>query len=336
MTIWEYMRGSDVLDIKVGYLCNNRCIHCVVDPVRQGIVYNNERPNLKTEEIINLINEAEGTSINSIVLTGGEVTLREDFEKLVTYAVSKGLKVNIQTNGRRLSQKKSCGFMENLSGLHFIVALHAPNAEIHDAITQEKGSFQETVHAINNLRDINKEIGAKIVISKLNYKYLFETALFARDLGVNELYVVFPHALDFSEKIFEKVVPKYYLLKNEINLIANFSEQEHFPTSFETIPYCICPDSQAFWSRNCDLMSKARENSSKSMKLGLKKDLFNWEELRPKMKEKGTNCYKCVFNLLCEGPWREYVQNFGFSEFVPISEDKVLEYLKIIEMVAIK
>lgn len=329
MAIWEYMRGSDVLDIKVGYLCNNRCIHCVVDPVRQGIVYNNERMSLSMEEIINLINETEDTSINSIVLTGGEVTIRKDFEKIVTYAVNKGLKVIIQTNGRGLLQEKCCEFMANLSGLNFIVALHAPNAKIHDAITQEKGSFQETVHAINNLRNINKEIGVKIVISKLNYKYLFETALFAKDLGVNELYVVFPHALDFSQELFKKVVPRYYLLKNEVDRIASFCEKEHFVVSFETIPYCICPDSQAFWSRNCDLISKARENEvPKSMKLGLKKDIFNWEELRPKMKEKGIDCYRCVFNLLCEGPWREYVQNFGFADFIPINENKVLELLK--------
>jgi len=322
------MRGSEMLDIKVGYQCNNRCVHCVVDPVRQKIVCNKERPNLKTEEIINLIDETEGTSIKTIVLTGGEVTIRDDFEKIVTYAVSKGLKVNIQTNGRGLYREKSCEFMANLPGLLFIVALHAPNAEIHDAITQVKGSFQETVNAMNNLRNINKETAAKIVISKLNYGYLFETALFARNLGVSEFCVVFPHALDFPQEIFKKVVPRYHIVKDEVNRIADFSEKEHYRVSFETIPYCICPDSQAFWHRNCDLISKVIENKSpKPITLELKKDLFNWEEIRPKMKEKGTDCCKCVFNLLCEGPWREYVQNYGFAEFLPIKEDKVLSLL---------
>jgi MoaA/NifB/PqqE/SkfB family radical SAM enzyme len=33
----------------------------------------------------------------------------------------------------------------------FAVALHAPEAEIHDRITRAPGSFAETVEGINNL-----------------------------------------------------------------------------------------------------------------------------------------------------------------------------------------
>ncbi|HLE86971.1 MAG TPA: radical SAM protein [Candidatus Brocadiaceae bacterium] len=329
VAIWSYMRGSEMLDIKVGYRCNNRCLHCVIEPVRQKIVNNNEKPDLTTEEIISIIEDATSNGINTVVLTGGEITTREDFEKIVTYAVNKGLKVNIQTNGRALWRERSCEFMANLPGLLFIVAIHAPHAEIHDAITQVKGSFYETIDAIKNLRNINKEIAAKIVISKLNYQYLYETALFAKGLGVNEFCVVFPHALDFPQELFKSVVPRYYSIKDEVHRIANFSEKECFWISFETIPYCICTDSEAFWRRNCDLLSKAIENKdSRPNTLASEKNLFNWEEIRPKMKEKGINCSKCVFNLLCEGPWREYIQNFGFTEFSPIKQDQVFGLLE--------
>jgi len=329
MPIWSYMRGSKMLDVKVGYHCNNKCIHCVVDPVRQKIMDNNSKQNLNTQEVLDLISDAKDNGVNTIVLTGGEITIRKDFKKILTHAADKGLKVNIQTNGRFFSQKQHSEFMVDLPGLFFIIALHGPTAQIHDMITQEKGSFQETVDAIINLREINKEIALKIVISNFNHNNLFETVLFAKNFDVNEFNIVFPHALDFEEKLFKKVVPKYYLLKDEIIQSANFSEKEHFPISFETIPYCICPDSQAFWKRNCDLLSKAIQNTeSRQNALELEKYLLNWNEIRPKMKEKWENCIKCVFNLLCEGPWKEYVQYYGHAEFVPITEDKILDLLE--------
>lgn len=322
MAIWSYMRGSDTLDIKVGYRCNNKCVHCVVDPVRQNIKGSNECEDLTTKEVLAKIDDAVEKGFNTVVLTGGEITIRKDFQDIVNYTVKKGLKAYIQTNARKLSQKSLCNFMTDLPGLLFIVALHAPVAETHDAITQEKGSFQETVEAISNLREINKEIALKIVISKLNHQQLFDTVLFAKELGVSECCIAFPHALDFPEEVFEQVVPRYDSLREQLNLIADFSEKDGLRVSFETIPYCICPDSEAFWRRNCDLLSKAWEYPSPE-KNSSENTLFDWEELRPKMKTKGTECQKCVFTLLCEGPWREYVQNFGFTEFSPVKEDKV-------------
>lgn len=322
MAIWSYMRGSDILDIKVGYRCNNKCIHCVVDPVRQNIKDNNEFEDLTTKEILTFIDDAAEKGFSTVVLTGGEVTIRKDFQEIVSYSVKKDLKTYIQTNGRKLSQKSFCDFMADLPDLLFIIALHAPIAEVHDAITQEKGSFQETVDAIRNLRDINKEIVLKIVISKLNYPYLFNTILFAKELDVSECCIAFPHALDFSEELFEQVVPKYNLLKDQLSLIADFSEREGLKVTFETIPYCICPDSEAFWFRNCDLVSKAWEYTSIENNLP-ENTIFDWEKLRPQMKEKGVECQRCTFNLLCEGAWKEYVQKYGFTEFLPIKEDKI-------------
>ena len=37
-----------------------------------------------------------------------------------------------------------------------------------------------------------------------------------------------------------------------------------------------------------------------------------------KGKSKGLQCRKCIKNKICEGPWREYPEIFGWSEFKPI------------------
>jgi hypothetical protein len=35
-------------------------------------------------------------------------------------------------------------------------------------------------------------------------------------------------------------------------------------------------------------------------------------------KSKGPQCVTCQYNKICEGPWREYPQNFSWSEFKPV------------------
>jgi len=34
-------------------------------------------------------------------------------------------------------------------------------------------------------------------------------------------------------------------------------------------------------------------------------------------KAKGPRCKECVYFFECEGPWREYPEEYGFDEFVP-------------------
>jgi len=322
MAIWSYMRGSDTLDIKVGYTCNNRCLHCVVEPVRNELVNDKENIDLTTQEVVEKIDAAASMNMKEIVLTGGEVTLRNDFQKLVIYAVNKGLKVNIQTNGRKFADKKYCEYLKDLPGIVFIIALHASTEKIHDAITQKVGSFNETIGGIRNLLALNMEVTTKIVISKFNAKNLFDTAKLSKELGVSEFSVVYPHLPGYNKDQFEDIAPKYAELKDQIEQIAEFGKKESFVVDFETIPYCISPDSEYFWLRNCDLLTKSRMNDCDSDNKD-DKNGFNWETIRPEMKIKGGACSFCAFNLLCEGPWGEYVENYGASEFVPIRKESV-------------
>jgi len=39
---------------------------------------------------------------------------------------------------------------------------------------------------------------------------------------------------------------------------------------------------------------------------------------KTKGKAKGPQCKECKYYKICEGPWREYPEIFGWSEFKPI------------------
>jgi hypothetical protein len=36
-------------------------------------------------------------------------------------------------------------------------------------------------------------------------------------------------------------------------------------------------------------------------------------------KAKGPRCSSCGWNVVCEGPWREYPEHFGWEEFIPVN-----------------
>jgi len=327
MSLWFYMRGSKMLDIKVGYRCNNRCIHCVVDPVRLALLKNDAGIDRSTRDITKHIDLAARIGAEAVVLTGGEITLRDDFEQLVTHAVKNGLEVCIQTNGRVLSDCERCRFLADLERVSLVVALHASDPETHDRITQERGSFAETTKAIRNLRLFGVETALKMVLSRLNASEIVKTAEFAEELDVSELCIAFPHALDLTEDARRRIVPRYAQLREQLDTVSRRSEAGFLPITFETFPFCILPTSPPFWVRNCDLHSSLRGLELASEPLLEREHMWDWERLRPALKHKSEACAQCVFDHICEGPWSEYVDTYGSAEFVAVCESQVREFV---------
>lgn len=331
MAIWSYYRGAESLDIKVGYRCNNECIHRVVDPVRHKIAKERGQEDLSTTDVEALIDSAVWSDVHEVVLTGGEVSIRKDFEHLVRYAAGRGLRTLIQSNGRIFSQRKLCERIADIDPVFFVIALHASVAEIHDAITHRRGSFHQTCAGIRNLRDIGKEVAAKIVLTRANLGEMVATADLAKGLNVNEFCVVFPHALDFPRARFLDVVPTYNDVREEILTLAEYVDSISLPTTYESIPYCVADDCLSLWKGSCDLRSSIRSRRVLDVNEATQ---FDWESLRPAMKCKPITCAECVFDKFCEGPWREYVDAFGFGEFQPVGRDKVAGFLVNAEVVA--
>ena len=68
------------LDIELTERCNNNCIHCYIN-LPEGDL-NAKRRELSTDEIKEILKEAEGLGCLAARFTGGEPFLREDFEEM--------------------------------------------------------------------------------------------------------------------------------------------------------------------------------------------------------------------------------------------------------------
>ncbi|MGB8648382.1 MAG: radical SAM protein [Anaerolineae bacterium] len=308
-------------DIKVGYKCNNKCLHCVVDPIRTDMKIRGQPIDLTTDEVLAAIDNAKAHQGSAVILTGGEVTIRADFSRIVSHAATQGMKVTLQSNGRALANMENCRALEKIPNLTLVIAIHANTSVIHDAITGRKGSYEQTICAVQNLRKIGKQIIAKIVISKLNVEYLFSTVQFVEELGVNQASLAFPHAPGFTVPRFHEVVPRYSAIKASIQSIAEHSDRVGFWVDFEAIPLCICPSSPQFWGRSTDVISQRRTPTDRVFEeRQFDASVLDWGTIRKDMKWKSNRCCQCLFDSLCEGPWIEYVDHYGSDEFKPIEQ----------------
>ncbi|MBU1082126.1 MAG: radical SAM protein, partial [Spirochaetes bacterium] len=133
---FDFTRLPVLGEIALTYRCNNRCRFCYAGCGDGGEGLASASPGeadeLDTEgwkRVIDVFKDE--AKIPFFSFTGGEPLLRPDVEELAAYAVSRGLRVNLVTNGRLADPSRA----ESLyaSGLATAqVSLEAPAAALHD------------------------------------------------------------------------------------------------------------------------------------------------------------------------------------------------------------
>lgn len=154
--------------------CNNRCLMCAQPPLNRDDI------DFLFEKNIKLIDNAPKELIN-IGITGGEPTLLCDkLIYLVEYINCRNPDciIHILTNGRAFSDIDYARKFHGIPNLLFGIPLHSDCSDEHDAITQVKGSFNETMKGLYNLATIGADIELRIVINRMNYHRLPELSDF--------------------------------------------------------------------------------------------------------------------------------------------------------------
>lgn len=297
------MPTTERVDIKTGWLCNNMCRFCVQGNKRE--LFGNH----STEEVRKLLREARKDS-DSIVFTGGEVTIRKDLLELVSYAKSLGYRIiQIQTNGRMLAYRKACEDLIAAGANEFSPALHGHIESLHDYLTNSPGSFRQTVRAIKNLKELGQVVITNTVITRSNFRHLPEIANVLIGLGVDQYQFAFVHPLGRAAENFASVVPRMSLIEPYVKQGLMLGIQSGRRVMTEAIPYCFMEGFEYYVAERIIPRTKIFEGHV---------TIDDYTEHRlTEGKAKGPRCRECAFNRVCEGPWREYVEHFGWEEFVP-------------------
>lgn len=291
------------VDVKTGFKCNNRCRFCV-----QG----NKRDlfgNKSTEEVKETLTSARKDA-ESIVFTGGEVTIRPDFLELVAYAKSLDFKViQIQTNGRMLAYKEFARQTVEAGANEFSPALHGHTPELHDYLTEAKGAFKQTVRAIKNLMELGQTVITNTVVTRSNYRHLVEIAKILLGLRVQQYQFAFVHPVGTVAENFFSETPRMTLIEPYVKRGLNLGLQRNVVAVTEAIPFCFMKGFE---------QCVAEQYIPRTKIFDARFVVEDYTEFRlTEGKAHGPQCIECTWFQVCEGPWREYPEHYGWDEFVP-------------------
>lgn len=295
------------VDIKIGFLCNNRCKFCVQGRKRE-LFGNKEKEEIKKD-----LKEAKKKKIEGAVFTGGEPTLHQNFLELVSYAKFLGFKtIQIQTNGRRFVYKSFCEKTIEAGATEFSPALHGPNYQIHDFLTSSPGSFQQTLQGIKNLKALGQYVLTNTVVTSKNYRHLPRLAELFISLGVDQYQFAFVHlggrAWENRNWICPQMAETIPFIKKGLDVGIRAGKT----VMTEAIPYCLMRGYENYLAEN--VIPDTRIYDADFV-------VDNYTLYRQKKgKVKGENCKKCRYYKICEGPWKEYPELFGWEEFKPIKK----------------
>ena len=157
--------------------CNLFCAHC-----RGSSTYSDYEDELSTEECFRLIDEILKVGRPIIILTGGEPLVRPDVLQIAKYAVNKGLKVVMGTNGTLITHEMATK-LKDVPISRLAISVDFPVADLQDDFRGQTGAFEAAMAGIASARQAGIPVQINSTITKLNVHYLEELLSLSLEAG---------------------------------------------------------------------------------------------------------------------------------------------------------
>jgi radical SAM protein with 4Fe4S-binding SPASM domain len=162
--------------------CNHDCQHCYnawKNPVGYPV------GELDTAETLHILARMlDGTGATLVSLTGGEPLLRPDLDDIVALLGSRGVAVNLITNGTLLTDAAIARLTPDRVSI-FELPLLSSEREIHDRMSGSAGAFDKVTAAMAELKLRGARVVGVFVATKLNLATWRATAELAVALGLD-------------------------------------------------------------------------------------------------------------------------------------------------------
>lgn len=163
--------------------CNARCIHCYI-PTNLRKNQDKNFNELSFQNVCNILDEVTELGCLGIKFTGGEIFLRRDFLDIYRYAKSKGLMVNLYTNGTLLTHS-IVNVLQEWKPMLVEISLYGATKETYERITQIEGSYERCMNGIKILHEAGINYILKTPIFSYNWHEIPELKKIAANLGVD-------------------------------------------------------------------------------------------------------------------------------------------------------
>ncbi len=141
--------------------CNLKCVHCYAHA--KTAAGDNE---LSTKEGMELIDDLAQFGSPVMLFSGGEPLVRKDLPQLAEYAVKKGMRAVISTNGTLITRDKARAL--KAIGLSYVGISLDGMEQINDRFRGVKGAYSSAIEGIENCKAADIKVGLRFTINKFN------------------------------------------------------------------------------------------------------------------------------------------------------------------------
>jgi len=177
----------DYITLALSNRCNLRCKHCFVSAGEPTA------DELQTEDWLCFFEQLQDFKLFDVILTGGEPLLYPHLWEIIGALNAMGIAVSIFTNGLLVDE----AFVERAKGAlinSLQISLDGVNAEMHERLRGQHGSFERAVRAIELLSRNDIPVHVAVTVTQINYAAHPQFIEFCKALGAR--------SVNFSEIVF--------------------------------------------------------------------------------------------------------------------------------------
>jgi Fe-coproporphyrin III synthase len=145
--------------------CNLACVHCYARAVKES-----REKELSHEQGVALLDDLADFGVPVVLFSGGEPLVRTDLLDLARYAVKRGMRAVISTNGTLIDKEKAQE-LKDIDLSYVGVSLDGME-EVNDRFRGKKGAFQKAMEGIKNCREVGLKVGLRFTINRMNVREL--------------------------------------------------------------------------------------------------------------------------------------------------------------------
>lgn len=170
-----YRRGSGANTLFATERCNSRCLMCSQPP-------RTEDDRWRVEELLRLIDLIDPDEAQ-LGVSGGEPTLLgDDLGRIIDTCAARlpQTRLHILSNGRAFADPTAAAALavRGHPGVTWGVPLYADHADLHDAVVDAHGAFEETVQGLFELGRLGAQVEIRVVVHAMTAERLGQLASF--------------------------------------------------------------------------------------------------------------------------------------------------------------
>lgn len=294
--------------------CNLKCVHCYAHA--KNIPFDNE---LSTTEGKFLIDDLAEFGVPVILFSGGEPLVRKDLPELADYAVKKGMRAVISTNGTLITPQ-TARILKDI-GLSYVGISLDGMEEINDRFRGVKGAFRSALEGIENCKKAGIKVGLRFTINKSNAGQISEIFKLLEEMDIpRACFYHLVYAGRGSELVKEDL--SHEESRKAVDLILDLTKQLHDKGDLkEVLTVDNHADGPYLYLR---LLRENPERAREVLEL-LKMNQGNSSGI-------GIGCVSWDGEVYADQFWRHYsfgnVRNRPFSEIWTDTSDPLMKKLK--------